>query len=316
MKIRWLTRKRRAAGAPALLLMLPALTAGQDPHISVDVDLVALHATVTDQRGHIVSDLREQDFRVYDEGVLQSIKQFGHEDVPVTAGLVVDHSGSMRRKLDQVSAAARTFAQASNPEDQMFVVNFNEHVWLGLPESIRFTSDPAQLESAISSAPTTGMTELYDAIVKAIERLKEGTHEKKVLLTISDGGDNASIHTLPQALKLAEQSTAIIYTVGIFDEYDEDRNPRVLRRLAEATGGLAFFPLQLEEVTAICGRIAHDIRNQYTIAYAPSNPARPGEYRSIRVVATAPHYGKLIVRTRAGYRVGGVSARGHNGMAR
>jgi VWFA-related protein len=279
--------------------------ARQDSRISVNVDLVVLHATVTDQRGGIVSDLREQDFQVYEDEAPQSIKHFAHEDVPVTAGLVVDHSGSMRRKLDQVSAAARTFAQASNPDDRIFVVNFNEYVQLGLPPSTSFTSDPSQLELAISKAPTTGKTALYDAIAEAVEKLNAGAPEKKVLLTISDGGDNASTHTLPQILKLAEESDAIIYTVGIFDEDDPDRNPGVLRRLAKATGGLAFFPSQLEQVTAICGRVARDIRTQYTIAYTPTNPPGPGEYHSIRVVASAPHHGKLVVRTRAGYRAGG-----------
>ncbi|MCU1239085.1 MAG: von Willebrand factor, type, partial [Candidatus Solibacter sp.] len=168
-----------------------------------------------------------------------------------------------------------------------------------------FSSDPVELEQAISQAPATGMTALYDAIVKALEMLKEGGPDKKVLLVISDGGDNASTHTLPETLRLAEQSDAIVYTVGIFDQYDPDRNPKVLRRLAEVTGGLAFFPTRLEEVSAICSRIAHDIRSQYTIGYTPSNPGRPGEYRTIRVAATAPHRGKLIVRTRTGYRVGG-----------
>jgi VWFA-related protein len=320
---RRLTQKRRAAVLPAALLVLPAAllvlpillshalqqtpapTYGQDPRISVDVDLVVLHATVTDQKGRVVSGLREQDFQVYEDGMLQTIKQFGQEDAPVTAGLVVDHSGSMKRKLAEVSAAARAFAQASNPEDQMFVVNFNESVQLGLDPSARFTSDPAQLEQAISTAPASGRTALYDAIAKAVEQLKAGTLEKKVLLAISDGGDNASTHTLPQTLKLAEQSSAIIYAVGIFDEDDPDRNPKVLRHLAESTGGLAFFPSQIDQVTEICGRIARDIRNQYTIAYAPANPAKPGEYRSIRVVASAPHHGKLLVRTRTGYRAGG-----------
>jgi VWFA-related protein len=303
--------------APALLLVLPALLShalqqtmppadGLASRISVDVDLVVLHATVTDQRGSIVSGLNEQDFRVYDDGVLQSIKQFGHEDVPVTAGLVVDHSGSMRRKLAEASAAARTFAQASHPEDRMFVVNFNEAVQWGLEAPARFTSDPAQLEQAISRAPASGRTALYDAIVKALEQLKAGTAGKKVLLTISDGGDNASTHNLSQTLQLAEQSSAIIYTVGVFDEDDPDRNPKVLRRLAEATGGLAFFPSQIEQVTGICGGIARDIRHQYTIAYTPANPGRPGEYHSIRVVASHPHHGKLQVRTRTGYRAGSV----------
>jgi VWFA-related protein len=294
--------------------LLPAFQqtapAPDDPgsHISVDVDLVVLHATVTDRTGRTISDLRQQDFQVYEDGVRQSVKQFLHEDVPVTAGLVVDHSGSMVSKLKEVGAAARTFAQASNPDDQMFVVNFNEFVQWGLGDSRRFTSDPLQLEQAIMAAATTGKTALYDAIANALEQLKTGTPEKKTLLTISDGGDNASTHTVAQALKLAQQSSAIIYAVGIFDEDDPDRNPGVLRRLAEATGGLAFFPSQIEQVTAICGRIARDIRSQYTIAYAPDTPAKPGEYRSIRVVASAPHRGKLLVRTRTGYRVAGPRA--------
>ena len=204
------THKGRALVAPALLLVLPAVlihalqqtqppAAEQGARISVDVDLVVLHATVTDHRGRVVSDLRSEDFRVYDAGVLQPIKQFGHEDVPVTAGLVVDHSGSMKSKLPEVSAAARTFAQASNPDDQMFVLNFNEFVQWGLDSSTRFTGDPVQLEQAISRAPTTGKTALYDAIDAALEHLKAGAPEKKVLLTISDGGDNASTRTLPQS---------------------------------------------------------------------------------------------------------------------
>ena len=132
--------------------------------------------------------------------------------------------------------------------------------------------------------------------------------EKKVLLTISDGGDNASTYTLPQVLKLAEQSNAIIYTIGIFDEDDPDRNPRVLRRLAEATGGLAFFPSQLDQVTTICGQIARNIRHQYTIVYSPANPAKAGEYRSVRVTAADRRHGRLLVRTRTGYLAGGMPA--------
>jgi Ca-activated chloride channel family protein len=306
---------RRAATASALLALALILSpdaapqtppvAGEPAHITVDVNLVVLHATVTDSKGRIVSDLTQQDFQVYEDGVQQQIKLFAHEDLPVVAGLVVDHSGSMKRKLAEVSTAARTFVQASNPRDRMFVVNFNEHVQLGLSPTHPFSSDPVELEQAISQAPATGMTALYDAIVKALEMLKEGGPDKKVLLVISDGGDNASTHTLTETLRLAEQSDAIVYTVGIFDQYDPDRNPKVLRRLAEVTGGLAFFPTRLEEVSAICSRIAHDIRSQYTIGYTPSNPGRPGEYRTIRVVATAPNRGKLIVRTRTGYRVGG-----------
>ncbi|HEY3940210.1 MAG TPA: VWA domain-containing protein [Bryobacteraceae bacterium] len=275
------------------------------PTIRVDVNLVVLHATVFDRRGRFVPDLREQDFHVYEDGVLQRITRFEHEDVPITAGLVVDHSGSMRRKLPEVSAAVRTFVQSSNPGDQIFVVNFNETVQLGLPGLTRFTNDPSEVESAVSRAPAGGKTALYDAIVAAFEQLKAGTLEKKVLLVVSDGGDNASTHTLAQTLKLAEQSSAIIYILGIFDEEDPDRNAGVLRHLANSTGGMAFFPHNLNEVSGICERIAREVRNQYMLAYVPGNPTVRGDYRTIRVTANAPHHGKLFVRTRTGYRVSG-----------
>jgi Ca-activated chloride channel family protein len=291
---------RRVAMASLLLVCLP-IRGGQEAPISVDVRLVVLHATVDDHRGNYVTDLTQQDFQVYENGVLQQIKLFKREDVPVTAGLVVDHSGSMKRKLAEVSAAARTFVQKSNREDEMFVVNFNEYVDLALPH---FSSDPDTLEQAISREPATGRTALYDAIVTALQQLRSGTHEKKMLLVISDGGDNASVHKLPEVLKLAEESSAIIYTVGIFDEYDADSNPGVLKRLANATGGLPFFPKELNEVTGICARIAGDIRNQYIIGYSPANPSKEGEYRTIRVSARSSHHGKLLVRTRTGYIAG------------
>jgi VWFA-related protein len=282
------------------LLLLISLVCNAEPQtISVNVDLVVLHTTVSDRKGRVVSDLREQDFKIYEDGVRQPIRLFRHEDIPVTVGLVIDHSGSMRRKLADVIAAARTFVQSSNPEDQMFVVNFNEHVTLGLPDAIRLTNRPDELARAISNTPPTGQTALYDGIVKAREQLQAGSRDKKVLIVISDGGDNASTHTLTDVLKMAKQSSALVYTIGIFDEEDPDRNPGVLRRLARATGGEAYFPAKLGEVVEICERIARDIRHQYTIGYVSNSAAPPGSYRSIRVIA-----GKLSVRARDGYIAG------------
>jgi VWFA-related protein len=263
---------------------------------------MVLHATVRDRKGRFVSNLREPDFVVHEDGVRQSIRLFRHEDIPVTVGLVVDHSGSMRLKLAEVAVAARTFAESRNPEDQMFVVNFNENVTLGLPEAIQFTDSSAELERAIGSALATGQTALYDAVAKALERLQAGSRDKKVLIVISDGDDTASAHSLEYTMKMAEQSSAIIYTVGLFDHGDPDANPRVLNRLAKATGGEAYFPEQLSRVVATCESIARDIRHQYTIGYVPTNATLDGAYRAIRVVAGA---GKLSVRTRAGYVAGG-----------
>jgi Ca-activated chloride channel homolog len=311
----------RMLGLAAILLMMPGFYAGsqtapagnhQDPayRLSVDVNLVVLHATVRDRHGGFAAGLGEQDFEVYEDGVLQHIRLFQHEDIPVTVGLVVDHSGSMRPKLRDVTAAARSFVQFSNSEDQMFVVNFNETVSMGLPQTTPFSNDAAALGGAIWRAPAFGETALYDALVKALARLQEGHWDKKVLLVISDGGDNASSHNLAQVANFAGRSSAIIYTIGIFDEADADRNPRVLRHLARATGGEAFFPNQLGEVLGICGRVAREIRNQYTIGYVPTT-VRKGVYRSIRVVARPAGHDKLFVRARTGY-ISGAAPAGQN----
>jgi VWFA-related protein len=307
----------KAIALPALFLIVLAGHAGdQAPpakqdrdsesfRISVDVALVVLHATVTDRQGGFVSNLGERDFEVYENGVPQRIQLFRNEDIPVSVGLVVDHSTTMRPKLAEVSTAARTFVRSSNPEDEMFVVNFNETVSLGLPGTIRFTNNTAELENAITTAPTEGQTALYDAIAKALEELQAGSRDRKALIVVSDGGDNASARSLAQVMKLAGQSSAVIYTVGVFDEQDPDRNPDVLRRLAQATGGEAFLPKQPSEVAAICERIARDIRHQYTIGYVPINLTRDGAYRAIRVLARAKGRDKLSVRTRTGYIAGG-----------
>jgi VWFA-related protein len=256
---------------------------------------------VTDRDGGVVHSLGEQNFEVYEDGVRQRIRLFKNEDIPVTVGLVVDHSSTMRRKLVEVSAAARTFVRSSNPEDEMFVVNFNERVSLGLPATIRFTNSTAELERAITSAPAGGQTALYDAIARGLEELRAGNRDRKVLIVVSDGGDNASARSLTQVMKFAGQSSAVIYAVGIFDEEDPDRNPGVLKRLAATTGGEAYLPKELSEVTTICDRIARDIRHQYTIGYVPTNPIRDGTYRAIRVVARGKDHDRLSLRTRTGY---------------
>ncbi len=267
----------------------PPSSGMKDPQtfrISVSVHLVLLNATVRDAKGKFATDLREQDFEVFEDGVRQSIRLFRHEDAPVTVGLVVDHSGSMRRKLADVIVAARTFALSSSPEDQMFVVNFNEKATLGLPAQLPLSNRPEDLAGAIADTPATGMTALYDAVIQARKQLQAGSREKKVLIVISDGGDNASTHTLADVLQVAAQSNTLVYTIGIFDVEDPDRNPGVLRRLAATTGGEAFFPRETKEVIAICERIARDIRNQYTsgICFQYSGAARrlPDDSRGSR----------------------------------
>jgi VWFA-related protein len=293
-----------------LLLVLPLLrrAEAQDPqtyHLSVNVDLVVLNATVRDQKGRVASDLRQQDFEVFEDGVRQSIQLFRHEDLPVTVGLVIDHSGSMRPKLSSVIAAARNFIQSSSTDDQMFVVNFNENITRGLPTAIPFTDRPDELARAISGTPATGKTALYDAVWKAREWLAGGSRDKKVLIVISDGGDNASVHTLADVLKAGNKSNIQVFTIGIFDPDDPDKNPAVLRQLALATGGEAFVPNELSEVVSVCESIAKDIRSQYTLGYLSSAATQGGRYHSIKVLARGTAKSRLYVRTRSGYSGGG-----------
>ncbi len=269
--------------------------------IRVNVDQVVLHATVRNRRGTPVSGLGKENFQIYESGVLQEIKYFSHDDIPVEVGLIVDNSGSMRPKRGEVIAAALAFARSSNPQDQMFVVNFNENVSFGLPENMPFTDQVVQLELALSRVAANGKTALYDAVAAGLEHMKKGNRDKKVLIVISDGADNASKHNKAQILAMAEKSDVIIYTMGLFEEGDPDRNPHVLRQLAEATGGEAFLPESVKDVVPICKRIAHDIRSQYTLAYVPTNRKQDGTYRAIQVKAGTPGRGRVSVRTRAGY---------------
>jgi VWFA-related protein len=247
-------------------------------------------------------ELKRDDFTVFEDGKPQVIRLFRHEDTPVTVGLVIDHSSSMREKLADVTAAARTFVQSSNPDDRMFVVNFNEKVSLGLPPGVRFSDNSDQLAGSIWGAPAAGRTALYDAIAEALKRLQESTHDKKVLVVVSDGGDNASTTDLDRVLKLTEQSNAMIYTIGIFESDDPDKNPAVLRRLAKESGGEAFFPDELKETAAICRRIARDIRDQYTIGYSSTNVTPNGSYHKVKLTAREKDNEKLFVRTRPGYK--------------
>lgn len=269
--------------------------------IEINTDLVVVHASVQNDKKAFISGLEKENFQVFEDGILQQIDTFHHEDVSVTVGLVVDNSGSMRTRRTEVIAAGLAFARSSNPRDQIFVVNFNERVSFGLPPDTLFTDNVVQLETALSKNVTNGMTALYDGLAVAFEHLKKGNREKQVLIAISDGGDNASTHTLAQILALAGKSEVIIYTISIYDESDKDRNAKVLKELARATGGEAFLAKSVKETIPICERIARDIRNQYSLTYAPTNLKYDGTYRTIQVKVNVPGNEHLSVRTRAGY---------------
>ena len=284
---------------------------GKEYTINVDVNLVVLHATVLDKKGRMVNDLGQTDFRVVEDGIAQKLSVFSHADIPVTMGIVIDDSGSMKEKRESVNASAVTFVKTSNPSDQVFVVNFNDVYYLDTPGD--FASNIEDLKSALDKIDSRGGTALYDAVYASIDHLKLGNRDKKVLLVITDGEDNASRYTFDELMARAQKSNAVVYTIGLLGSEEPGglfkihggeahRAAKVLEKIADATGGVPYFPKSLDEVESTCRQIARDIRNQYTLAYYPTNAKKDGTFRNVRVEAFLPtSKAKLVVRTRPGY---------------
>jgi len=271
--------------------------------IRKNVDEVMLHATVIDSKQRMVTDLDRSAFTVLEDGKPQTIVSFRHEDIPVAMGIVIDNSGSMREKRAKVNQAALNLVRSSNPQDEIFVVNFNDEYYLDQD----FTNDLLKLKEALEKIDAKGGTALYEAVVASAEHLKKnGRLERKVLFVVTDGEDNASRESLEQAVKqLQEENGPSVYAIGILgNEEHPKRARRALEIVAQRTGGLAFFPKTLDEVDEISRQVAHDIRNQYTIGYQPSNPRSSGGFRTIRVEAKSRAHGKMEVRTKSGYYAG------------
>jgi len=267
-----------------------------------DVDEVLLHATVVDDHQHIVTNLDRNAFTVLEDGKPQAIVSFHHEDIPVAMGIVIDNSGSMREKRNKVNQAALNLVRSSNPQDEVFVVNFNDEYYLDQD----FTNDLLKLKEALEKIDAKGGTALYDGLVASADNFKYAKLERKVLFVVTDGEDNASSQTLEQAVKrLQQENGPSVYAIGILgDEEHPRRAKHALEIITQRTGGLAFFPKTLDEVDAISRQIAHDIRNQYTIGYKPTNPRSAGGFRQIRVEAKEKGHGKMTVRTKSGYYAG------------
>ncbi len=282
--------------AIALLPLLGLLA--QQPAFRTETRLVVIHATVRNARGELVTSLERGAFTVYENGKRQPITLFRRDDIPVSLGLLIDNSGSMRALRSNVEAAALALARASNPQDEIFVLNFNDKARIDVP----FTSDVGILEAGIGRVDSIGGTAMRDAIDMAQTYLSEhGTRDRKVLLVITDGIDNASVATRDRIEKLAEQRDTVIFAVGLFGDEDRAKQGRhELDQLADRTGGMAYYPAGTNEIGAVTLEIARQIRNQYTIAYAPLNQALDGTYRAVRVTVSGPE--RLSVRTRAGYR--------------
>ena len=269
----------------------------------VDTRLVVCNAVVVDKNGHLVTDLKQSNFTVMENGQPQTISVFKREDVPVSMGLVIDNSGSMRDKRGKVAAAALALVKDSNKDDEVFVVNFNDEAFLDLPHNKEFTNDIGEMEEALIRIDARGGTAMRDAIRMSIDHLRQKAHKsKKVLVVVTDGNDNSSVINLENLVKSSQQSEVLIYAVGLLSEEEKREAARArkdLSVLTGSTGGESFFPKDISEVDRIAHQVAHDIRSQYTIEYSPANVAMDGSYRKIQVSVNAP--GKLQVRTRSGY---------------
>ncbi len=287
----------------ASTLLLSAQSVREDDDtglvIRTETRLVVLHTTVLDRDNRLITDLKEDSFQVYENDVRQKLTLFRREDVPVSLGILVDNSGSMRDKRRQVNAAALDFVKASNPEDEVFIVNFNDEAFLDTP----FTSDLPRLQDGLQRIDSRGGTALYDAVGMSLDYLEdEAERDKRVVLIVTDGEDNASRATLEALVRRLQESETVIYAVGLLSEEDRrsaKRATRAVKNIVEATGGAAFFPDSVDEVHAITQQVARDIRNQYILAYTPAESTAPG-FRKVRVELTGK--GKRYkVRHRPGY---------------
>ncbi len=283
--------------SPALLACLSAgfLFA----QFRADTRLVVLHASVTDRRGKLLTNLNKDSFKVFENGQPQQVKIFRREDVPVSLGVIIDDSGSMMSKRSRVEAAALAMVRESNPQDEVFIVNFNDDAYLDVP----FTNDMRKMEQGLARIDSRGGTAMRDAINMSLDYMKtQAKKDKKVLVVITDGNDNASNVSLEKVVARSNQSDTLVYAIGLFsdeEKHEAVKARRALNELTGATGGLAFYPKEVAEVQALAVEVARDIRSQYTIAYTPSIQALDGSYRQIKVTVDAP--GKPVVRTRSGY---------------
>lgn len=264
-----------------------------------DTRLVVLHASVTDRKGKLLTNLNQGNFKIFENGQPQQIKIFRREDVPVSLGIVIDDSGSMSTKRSRVEAAALAMVRESNPQDEVCVVNFNDDAYLDVP----FTNDIHKMEQGLARIDSRGGTAMRDAVNMTLDYEKEkAKKDKKVLLVITDGDDNASNASLESVVRRSNQADTLVYAIGLFTDEEKhaaSKARRALKELTTATGGLAFYPKDVSEVQALAVEVARDIRRQYTIYYTPAVQALDGSYRQIKVTVEAP--GKPVVRTRSGY---------------
>jgi Ca-activated chloride channel homolog len=293
----------------ALLAIASAqLTAQQPkPTFSSESQVVVLHVAVRDKKGGYVGGLGQEAFHIVENKQNQAISFFSSQDAPVTVGLLVDSSGSMGPNREMVIAASMAFARTSNPQDEIFVLGFNEQINRPLPPDAPFTSDMPTLQRALMRAITAiGQTAIYNAVNEGLRYVSKGSFDRQILVVVSDGGDNASATTRAQVLASAQASNAVIYTVALVDPLDTEADPGFLAQLSQLTGGQAFRPKNIAGVGDVLQQISRDIRNMYTIGYVPAATiaARKSQLRPVSVDAVLPTGQKLKVRTRRAYLIG------------
>ncbi len=286
--------------AASLFFSPPRVLAQEDRAVfRAETRLVLLHATVVDKNGHLVTNLGRTAFKVYENGAEQELRIFRREDVPVSLALVVDNSGSMRDKRQKVEAAAVALVKASNPQDEVMIVNFNDEAY----EDVQFTNDIKRMEEGLTRIDSRGGTAMRDAIAMTIDRVRErAKKDKKILLVITDGNDNTSAISLEKLIQKAHESEIVEYAIGLLNEEERRearRAKRALDTLTTATGGLVYYPKDLAEVEKIALQVAHEIRNQYILAYTPKVQALDGSFRQIKVAVNGPN--RPVARTRTGY---------------
>jgi VWFA-related protein len=297
----------------ATLSLLPSnfsnfgLAAPQDrPTFKAQSDLVVLHVSVRDRGGRYITGLDREAFTVIDDGKPQAIAMFSADDVPASVGLLIDNSNSMRPNRERVIASAVEFVKHSHPQDEIIVLTFNEDVRLAMAPVITGQTDPARFASAMSRAIVArGMTAIYDAIVEGLRRVGAGTHSRQVLIAVSDGDDNASTATRDEVLKQVRDADATMYTIALIDPLTREGNPKLLDRLARATGGESYRPRRADDITEAFEEISQDIRSAYTLAYTPTTAAGKRDddrrRRTVRVYVRSKDGRALRVRTRDGY---------------
>ena len=269
------------------LVLLPGAVRAQEVPVykfAVDVDLVELHVTVLDEKDRPVSGLKKEHFKILENRVVQPISLFKHEDIPVSLGLVIDNSRSIEPRKQRLDAAALSFVRKSNPEDETFIIHFDDTARIAQ----NFTASVSDLETTLAGVKPFGQTAIYDALHLALDKMTEAKHNKKAVLLITDGVDNVSVKTLEETVEKVKRDRVAVYVVGLLSLSGGLQAEQSMIRIADASGGRAYFPQNVDEARTTMERIARDLREQYTLGYLPTNPNRDGAWRSVRVEITPP----------------------------